>query len=85
MLYVLCHMYYGYKKESARKVEGWDEHSKDWIGHFVFQKNCTYAKSINATQDFERKMEDGAIKYKYKVNYSVMGLAMDRNISSTNK
>jgi hypothetical protein len=30
-------------------------------------------------------MEDGAIKYKYKVNYSVMGLAMDRNISSTNK
>lgn len=36
------------------------------LGIFVFQKIAYNAKnqSVNATQDFERILEDGAIKYK---------------------
>jgi hypothetical protein len=42
----------------------WTFQGLNWA--FCFSKNCAYAKnqSVNATQDFERKLEDGTMKYK---------------------
>jgi hypothetical protein len=51
-----------YLYKHARKVEGWDEHSKDWIGHFVFQKLMHILK-IKVLRASKHKIELLNIKY----------------------